>query len=366
MKRIKQLSSFITLSLFISILIVVYSINSTNNSTLAQTGTQVGGTLLDNTTWTKAGSPYLLTSTITIPENSTLTIEAGTTVSFMDANNYADMFVVQGNLIAHGTAVDKIYFKGNMGTLGSGTTFFSRSTEGIFDVSYCSFETGKQLVFQNSNFPSEFIIKNCEITNVRFLSTLETEGTENYIEYNTFIDSAGFGVHDDGIFYFRYNLVKGSDDFIYHHSDVSEIILNYNSFIDNSRVIRIEGSGNDINAQNNYWGTTDTSIIDNLIYDKNDDVTISGVVNYLPILTAPDTNTPVAPDPTPTPSPPPTATPTANPTSNPTTNPTAPAQNPTSNPSPSPTVPEYPTMAILVCIVIACSASVLMLKRKLR
>jgi hypothetical protein len=356
MKRIKQLRSLIMLSLFVSILIVI---NSTHNFTSAQTGTQVGGILWDNITWTKAGSPYLLTSTIQIPENSTLTIEAGTTVSFKDKNNYVDMFVVQGNLIAHGTAEDKIYFKGNIGTLGSGTTFFSRSTEGIFNVSYCSFETGKQLLFQNSNYPSQFIIKNCKIINVHYLSTLETKGTENYIEYNTFIDSAGFGVHDDGRFYFRYNLVKGSDDFLYHYFNVSEIILNYNSFIDNTRLLRIEGSGNDINAQNNYWGTTDTSIIDNLIYDKNDDVTISGVVNYLPILTEPDINTPIAPDPTATPSPPPTATPTANPTHNP-------ISNPTSNPSPSPTIPEYPTMTILVCIVIACSASVLTLKRKLR
>ena len=362
MKRIKQLSSLFTLSLFISILLVV---NSTNNFTSAQTGTQVGGILWDNTIWTKAGSPYLLTSTIQIPENSSLTIEAGTTVTFQNENNYAEMFIVQGNLTAHGTAENKISFKGNLGTLGSGTTFFSRSTEGLFNISYCSFENGNQLLFQNSNFPSQFIIKNCEIINVRYLSTLETEGTENYIEYNSFLDSAGFGVHDEGLFLFRYNLVKGSNDFIYHYSDVSEIILNYNSFIENSRVIRIEGNGNDINAQNNYWGTTNTSIIDNLIYDKNDDVTISGVVNYLPILTAPDANTPVAPEPTPTPSPTPTATPTANPTGNPASNPTnSPTQNPTSNPSSSPAVPEYPTMAILVCIVIACSASLLAIKRK--
>ena len=239
--------------------------------------------------------------------------------------------------------------------MGQEQLFLVEALKG-FNISYCSFDTGMQLIFQNSNYPSQFIIKNCEIRNIFSFSILETDGTENYIEYNTFIDSSGFGVHDDGIFYFRYNLVTGSDDFIYHYYNFSEIILNYNSFIDNNRVIRFGGDGNDIDAQNNYWGTTDTSIIDNLIYDENDDVTISGAVNYLPILTEPDANTPVAPDPTPTPSP--TAQPTTNPTSNPTT---APTTEPTAStsPTPTPSVPELPTLIIVIALLIMASVSVI-------
>jgi hypothetical protein len=258
----------------------------------AQSGTQVGGILWDNTTWTKAGSPYLLTSTIQIPANSTLTIEPGVTVYFKDSDNYAQhMFVIQGDLIAHGTADDKITFKGNRSPLGESTTFFSRSTTKVFNISYCTFETGRYLLFQNSNYPSQYFIRNCEIINVRNPSTLETEGTENYIQYNTFVNSSGFGLHDYGTFYLKNNLVIGSNDFIYHYSDASEIILSKNSFIENNAVVRITG-GNDVNAQNNYWGTTNTSIIDIQIQDMNDDINAVGFVNYLPILTEPDKNTP--------------------------------------------------------------------------
>ena len=37
---------------------------------------------------------------------------------------------------------------------------------------------------------------------------------------------------------------------------------------------------------------TDTVVIDSMIYDKYDDLTISGNINYLPILTAPHPDTP--------------------------------------------------------------------------
>jgi competence protein ComEC len=77
--------------------------------------------------------------------------------------------------------------------------------------------------------------------------------------------------------------------------------------------------------------------------------------------------------PTPTPSPTPTLssdpsptssqTPTPTPISTPTQNPTA---NSTSHPSPTPTMPEFPSMMIIVDLIIAGSISVLMLKKKLR
>jgi hypothetical protein len=45
-------------------------------------------------------------------------------------------------------------------------------------------------------------------------------------------------------------------------------------------------------ASNNYWGTTDSSVIDALIRDRWDSLDVAGYVEYLPILTAPDPATP--------------------------------------------------------------------------
>jgi len=58
--------------------------------------------------------------------------------------------------------------------------------------------------------------------------------------------------------------------------------LHYN----NLKGIYIVGCPSDIDATNNYWGTTDTSIIDSNIFDYYDDITL-GKVNYQPIRNEP-------------------------------------------------------------------------------
>lgn len=81
----------------------------------------------------------------------------------------------------------------------------------------------------------------------------------------------------------------------------SETVVQYNSFIniDGIALKLWPGHNNSaMTATENYWGTTDTSIIDSMIYDKNDDITCAGYIDYLPILTEPHPETPV-PGPTP-------------------------------------------------------------------
>jgi len=52
------------------------------------------------------------------------------------------------------------------------------------------------------------------------------------------------------------------------------------------------GGAVDIDASNNWWGTTDTFVIDDLIYDYYDDFE-EGKVNYIPILNSPDPDAPI-------------------------------------------------------------------------
>jgi heme-binding NEAT domain protein len=72
----------------------------------------------------------------------------------------------------------------------------------------------------------------------------------------------------------------------------------------------------DINAANNWWGTTETATIDQKIYDYNDDFNL-GKVNYTPFLTEPNSQAvpnPNAPTPTLAPTTPPTSSPSKSPT----------------------------------------------------
>src|SRR5512143_3363976 len=69
--------------------------------------TIVGGNIITNTTWTRAGSPYILqTQNVTVMDNVTLTIEAGVTVEV----NAGRSLWVSGVLQAVGTPTQPITF----------------------------------------------------------------------------------------------------------------------------------------------------------------------------------------------------------------------------------------------------------------
>jgi len=73
--------------------------------------TDVSGSISSNTTWDLAGSPYVVTSSITIDHGVTLTIDAGVTVRFNDGQN----FYINGGLNA-----TNVIFTSNNGSPTSG------------------------------------------------------------------------------------------------------------------------------------------------------------------------------------------------------------------------------------------------------
>jgi hypothetical protein len=72
--------------------------------------TNVSGGIYANTTWTLNNSPYIVTDTIVVFPNVTLTIEPGVVVKF---DNTKYMEIRQAQLIAIGTSTDSITFTSN-------------------------------------------------------------------------------------------------------------------------------------------------------------------------------------------------------------------------------------------------------------
>jgi hypothetical protein len=112
----------------------------------------------------------------------------------------------------------------------------------------------------------------------------------------------------------------------------------------------------DFNATCNWWGVTDTQVIDQKIWDFNDNFNL-GVVKYLPFLNSSNPFAPVysprsnpvstpsptsTSSPTPTPRPSPTVSPSLAPTTHPTTTPSL-TTLPTNHPTTQPTVAPSPT-----------------------
>ena len=102
--------------------------------------TTVGGIIWENTTWILENSPYTITDTVQIPENVTLIIEPGVTVTKPTEGH---MFLLHGIINAHGTAENRIIFDG-----GDNSHFFNArdSDENTFlDLDYCIIKNGNCL-----------------------------------------------------------------------------------------------------------------------------------------------------------------------------------------------------------------------------
>ncbi|MBK9336203.1 MAG: hypothetical protein IPM98_06305 [Lewinellaceae bacterium] len=76
-------------------------------SGISQAQTIVTANITVNTTWTLAGSPYVLQNNITVTAGDTLTIEPGVVVKF---NATTRQLTVQGRIVANGTPADTIVF----------------------------------------------------------------------------------------------------------------------------------------------------------------------------------------------------------------------------------------------------------------
>jgi hypothetical protein len=149
------------------------------------------------------------------------------------------------------------------------------------------------------------------------------EGTGNALIYgNTIYDcSYGIGINETGLLYGDHNAViiiqrnlirnttLGIDSTLPVTVENNTIKSNnvgiatsvplsvsYNNIEGNNQSILLTSSNN-LNATNNWWGTTDTQAISQSIHDSDNDSTL-GKVTFIPFLTAP--NTAVTPTPIPT------------------------------------------------------------------
>jgi hypothetical protein len=85
--------------------------------------TDVSDLISSDTTWTIANNPYTLTGSITVATGITLTIEEGVTVNL---NGYS--LQVNGELIAVGSATDKVTFNGGVISFSSSSTGWNEQT----------------------------------------------------------------------------------------------------------------------------------------------------------------------------------------------------------------------------------------------
>jgi hypothetical protein len=301
-----------------------------------------------DTTWTLSGSPYELNSDVQIAPSVTLTIEAGVAVSGVSPGGQISIY---GGLHVPGTSSSPVTFSGI-----SVSDYRADQYQGSILISHAEFSAGSTFFgfqgnwqIQNSLFsgvPSGqlqlyCLDKNCDIRDSTVLSSvviLTGVNSSNNIFYAPVV-AANDGQHVGNIYVvegaefgghatiknnlFQSRLLRITMD----QSSLDWPLFRYNSFLElPSDSVIVQGLSQPVSITtfiNNFWGTTNTTEIDNIIFDANDTLDPHyPYIIYRPFLTAPHPDTPHYDPPTPTPTPTftPTNTPTA--TSTPTETPT--------------------------------------------
>jgi hypothetical protein len=238
-------------------------------------GTDVGGIIDTDTTWDLAGSPYNIISDIQIAEGVTLTMEPGVVV-----NNGGGRIRVWGALEAIGTSSSKITLNNVM---------LDEYASTIINIHFAEINSGWYFF---SHAGGSFALLDSKIKNTQFIQA-DICSNDSFIERNIFIDAGEVYVERDGANVYIKNNV------FYQHTSLSvsgnNAVVEYNSFLSTDRVALLlrTSSTSNFAAANNYWNTSNTSVIDSMIYDRNDDLSIPYYVEYIPFLTEPHPDTPI-------------------------------------------------------------------------
>jgi len=207
---------------------------------------------------------------------------------------------VFGTLNAIGTVDSKIIFDNVNIVPGNGGS----SQQFNLNIDFAEITSGGIYYPTGNAIYGKISLKNSVLTNIGYMY-IWYPVANSYIEKNIFINSGGISVGLSGgnsvtISNNAFYGSTGDNGTVYAIKNwasyaTSELIVLNNSFLNTDRVaLMLQYSHSKMTAINNFWSTTNTSVIDTMIYDKSDDLSLPAYITYAPYLTAENLNTPDA------------------------------------------------------------------------
>lgn len=235
----------------------------------------VGGPLTADTTWTAAGGPYRVTSSVSVPAGITLTIEPGAVVRRGDtyASNRS-MFEVAGTLVARGTAEQPITLEApaSSDSLFGGPPKTTVSTAtGVIDVAHARLRVSQLLHYHSptSSLMSTGAFAHFALTDTVVESTSNSISLAQVRSVALVRDAISLG---SSSLVWRLEVNPANGPVTLHHNRLRSLMLtcvgtgtvvvrdttfermSSDSFDDGSGVRTNPGCG--VDARGNYWETT--------------------------------------------------------------------------------------------------------------
>lgn len=224
--------------------------------------TDVGGIIDTDTTWDLAGSPYNITSNVQVDEGVTLTIDPGVLINGEGLN-----IEIWGVLNAFGTDILNIILNNvDIEPQNSAST-------AVVNIQFVQINSGCPFDGYGS-----LTLLDSKIQNTRKID-LRNPGN-SHVERNIFLNAGGIKIVylvADTV-YVRNNIFfQQTTDYaivpILANVVAAETIVEHNSFLSTDRIALMLDPGElsaSMIAINNYWNTTNTDVIDLMIYDRTE------------------------------------------------------------------------------------------------
>ena len=258
--------------------------------------TPLSGILSDDLLLTQEESPYLITDKVQVAYGATLRLESGVVVM-----GEGRELVVYGELVADGTDTVPVQMEDVRIVPGSNTS----SDPWRIEIHHTQVNGGSLMYPTGNSGHGGLVLKDSVVRDIPYMY-IWYPVSETLIERNIFTGTGGISAgHRVPRVVVRNNLFvdymgdHGTKYAITNWAAYGEpMLVELNTFLDVGEVAVRLPSGYDstaIYAANNYWGTTDLSVINSMVYDRNVDLGTAGYIDYNPILMEPHSGTPSAP-----------------------------------------------------------------------